>query len=383
MRIALVATGGFDRSGRERIIPSLVWLVSRLALRHEVFVYVLRYHETPCTYELAGATIRDLGRPEGLRAQRRALERALLDDGPFDVVHAYWAQPAGRLVAPLAARHGLPSIVTLDSGEFAALPAIGYGLQATLRGRWAVRTAVRHATRLTVCSEYQAGLARRHGLAPDVIPLGVDLTTFPRRAHVPPGPPFRLVNVASLNAVKDHATLLRAVALLRTGGLDVELDLVGEDTMGGRLQALAAQLGLTGRVVFHGFLPSDALVPILHAAHLFVLASRHEAAGVVLLEAAACGVPVAGTRVGFLADWSPAMADTVSPADPQALAGSVARLLGDPDRREAMAARATAWARHHDADWTADAFERLYLEVRGHPARMGRRRLFRRTGPGT
>ncbi|MGC4081373.1 MAG: hypothetical protein QM736_04475 [Vicinamibacterales bacterium] len=56
MRIAFVATGGFDRSGQDRIIPSLLWLIERLARTHDVTVYVLRYHDTPCRYPLAGAT---------------------------------------------------------------------------------------------------------------------------------------------------------------------------------------------------------------------------------------------------------------------------------------------------------------------------------------
>lgn len=363
MRLALVVTGGFDRSGRERVIPSLLWLVDRLTRQHTVCVYVLRYHDTPCTYTLAGATIRDLGRPEGLRAQRRALEAAVRADGPFDLLHAYWAQPAGRLAAPLAHRLGIPAIVTLDSGEFASVPEIAYGLQSSMRGRWAVRAATRGASAVTVCSEYQGSLARAYGLSPRVIPLGVDLSTFPSRAAAPEGPPFRLINVASLNPVKDHATLLRAVARLRADGLDVRLDLVGEDTMGGSLQALAADLGVAPHVTFHGFLPSDALVPLYHAAHLFVLTSRHEAAAVVLLEAAACGVPVAGTHVGFLADWSPWGSVTVPPADPDRLASSIASLLKAPDRAASMAARAAAWARAHDADAGAAAFGALYEEV--------------------
>ena len=368
MRIALVVTGGFDRSGRERIIPSLVWLVSHLAQRHEVFVYVLRYHDSPTTYALAGATVRDLGRPDGLRAQRRALQAAVSSDGPFDVLHAYWAQPAGRLVTPLARRLGIPSIVTLDSGEFASLPDIGYGLQGTLRGRWAVRTAARGATCVTVCSEYQADLARAYGLTPHVIPLGVDLPTFPGRAAPPPGVPFRLLSVASLNPVKDHRTLLTAVARLRRNNLDVVLDIVGEDTMGGSLHALASSLGLGAAVTFHGFLPSDALAPMYHAAHLFVLTSLHEAAAVVLLEAAACGVPVAGSHVGYLADWAPAMAATVPPRDPERLADLLTQLLNDPARLRTLASNASDWARRHDAAWSAAAFERLYVGASQQPA---------------
>jgi len=124
MRIALVVTGGFDRSGRERVIPSLLWLVERLARRHEVFVYVLRYHDKPCRYNLAGATIQDLGRPKGLCRQYAALSSAMRADCPFDIIHAYWGLPAGLLATIIGRRLGVPSVVTCDSGEFVALPRI-------------------------------------------------------------------------------------------------------------------------------------------------------------------------------------------------------------------------------------------------------------------
>ena len=44
MRIGLIVSGGFDRSGRERVTPSLLWLVERLARRHDVHVFVLHYY---------------------------------------------------------------------------------------------------------------------------------------------------------------------------------------------------------------------------------------------------------------------------------------------------------------------------------------------------
>ena len=69
MRIALVVAGGVDRSGRERVTPALLWLIERLARRHEVVVYALRYLERACSYPLLGATVHDLGRPRGLLRQ--------------------------------------------------------------------------------------------------------------------------------------------------------------------------------------------------------------------------------------------------------------------------------------------------------------------------
>ena len=82
-----------------------------------------------------------------------------------------------------------------------------------------------------------------------------------------------------------------------------------------------------------------------------------------MLEAAACGLAMVGTRVGYLADWTPTRAVTVDAQDPAALAAALESVLLDPNRRESLAAAAQAWTRSHDADWTADAFTRLYHEL--------------------
>src|SRR5580700_989858 len=111
MRIAFVITGGVDPSGRERVVPALLSLVERTARRHDVVVLVLRYFTERRRYDLAGATIQDLGRPEGIRRQYAALLDALRRDGPFDVVHAYWGLPAGLAASAVARRLGVPSIV--------------------------------------------------------------------------------------------------------------------------------------------------------------------------------------------------------------------------------------------------------------------------------
>ena len=178
MRIALVVTGGVDRSGRERVIPALLWLIERMARRHQVIVYALQYLERPCTYDLLGATVRDLGRPKGLRRQHAALMSALRADGPFDIIHAYWALPAGLVASAAGRRLGVPTLTTLDSGEFVSIPEIGYGLQRRWRQRLAVAATLRLSSQVTVCTVYQERLARAHGATPIVVPIGVDATRF-------------------------------------------------------------------------------------------------------------------------------------------------------------------------------------------------------------
>jgi glycosyltransferase involved in cell wall biosynthesis len=326
---------------------------------------VLRHYAEPRSYRLAGATIHDLGRPRGVPRQYAATLAAIRAHGPHDVLHAYWAMPSGLVASLVGRRLGIPTLVTHDSGEFVADDTAGYGLQRRVRHRLALAAVRRIATRHIVCSEYQAGLARSCGFAPVIVPLGVDTRSFqppPARTN---GPPWRLLHVASLNPVKDQQTLIDAFARVAARIHDVHLDIAGEDTLNGAIQAYAARAHVDRLITFHGFVPTDRLVPFYQAAHLLVMSSRHEAACVSVLEAGACGLPAVGTAVGYLADWSPDRAAAVPPGDARALADAVVELIEDKARRDRMADAARAWALAHDADWTASEMDRIYRDVLG------------------
>ncbi len=374
MRVALAIPGGVDRSGRDRVVPMLLWLVERLARRHDVHVFVLDYYDEPCTYGLRGATIHDLGRVRALRgfrrpAMARRLERALVVHRPFDILHAYWGVPA-IVAAQVAPRVRVPLVATFDSGELVRLDDIEYGLQRRWIDRRALRAAIGRAQVVTVPTQFMANLMPAGSPRPRIIPVGVDRTQFPAQ-DVPDGPPWRLVRIGSINRVKDYPTLLHAFARVARQEPQVTLDVAGEDTLGGAMPRLADQLAVADRVRFHGVLPIERVAALYAQAHVNLVSSRHESANVTVLEAACCGVPTAGTAVGYVADWEPERAVAVPVQQPEALAAAILDLLRDRDRRRRLAAAAREWAHHYDADRTADAFDALYHEVtRGaRPAR--------------
>jgi glycosyltransferase involved in cell wall biosynthesis len=367
VRIGLVVTGGVDRSRRERVIPALLSLIERIAQRHQLHVFALRHYEEACSYPLLGATVHDLGRSDSVRGlgrvrQARRLLAAVRRIGSFQVLHGYWGVPAGIATVHVARRIGVPAVVTFDSGELVSLPDISYGLQRRWIDRRAIATVVRLAARITVCSAYMERLAAAHGIEVARVPIGIDRTQF-AGGPAAEGPPWRLLHVASLNPVKDQGTLLRAMARVVSHIPDVRLDIVGADTLGGRVQALCRTLGLDAHVTFHGFQPTELLRGFYARAHLHVVSSRHEAANVAALEAACAGVPTVGTAVGYVADWSPDAAVAVPVGDSEALAAAIVELLRDRDRRTKIATAARSWAEEPDADWTAEEFQRIYNEV--------------------
>lgn len=376
MKVAVVVTGGLHPSGRDQVVPSWLALFSELARTHEIHAFALRHLHEAHTYKLRGFTVHDLGRPAaalGLTrwAQARALTRALSAHGPFDLIHGLWGDPAGQLAVRSARAFGIPSLVTMDSGEFVSIPAIDYGSQRTARGRKAVQEAC-GASRIHVCTQFMADQAARHSVRPIVIPLTSVTSAAAERAEqggrhfraAGEGGPLKLLQVASLSRVKNQRMLIDALAVVRQS-VDARLDLVGEDTLGGELQRHAMEKGVADHVRFHGFAPQDRLAAIFADADLYLQSSLHEAAGVSVLEAAASGLPIVGTRVGYVADWAADRALAIETIDASSMAQAILALHADPSRARAMAAMAQAWALEHHASWAADRFAALYREVAG------------------
>jgi glycosyltransferase involved in cell wall biosynthesis len=373
VKIGLVVPGGVDRSGRERVIPALLWLIERLAARNEVVVFALGQEEEPGEWPLLGARVVDLGRTVrralpglGVLARVRQLGRALRRSGPFDIVHAFWASPCGFLAVAAAPRR-TPVVVSLAGGELAAIPEIGYGCGLVPRERLKVRIALRLAAAVTAASAPMLRAAEAAGVVAGLVPLGVEAGAFLPRVPGAEGDPLRLLSVGSLNRVKDHPTLLRAFALARERVPALHLDVVGEDTLEGEARALAAGLGLGESVAFRGWLPTEEVRPLFARADLLVVSSRHEAGPVALVEAAACGVPTVGTAVGHVVEGNGVRSLAVPVGDAAALAGAILAFATDDALRLRMGGAALAWARENDADRTASRFEAIYRRISRTP----------------
>jgi glycosyltransferase involved in cell wall biosynthesis len=157
----------------------------------------------------------------------------------------------------------------------------------------------------------------------------------------------RLVAIGRLVEQKNYPLLLRALAALPEGR-DWALDVLGDGPLRADLQALAGQLGITGRVTFHGFVEDP--LPFLARAHALVLSSSWEGQGAVLLEALACGCPVIATRS------TEAVADALGDGRFGTLvpAGNAAALTGAIDRelqhRTTVSREARKWVKRYQIE---------------------------------
>lgn len=206
-----------------------------------------------------------------------------------------------------------------------------------------------------------------------VVPNGVDTSRF--RA-VPPdardgvrrslglGNDFVWLAVGRFEVSKDYPNMLRAFMEVRRQEPRAVLVLVGRGSLQAETEALVRELGVTG-VHFAGV--RNDVAEVMSAADAYVMSSAWEGMPMVLLEAAAAGLPIVATRVGgnheVVLDRESGL--LVPPSDSAALASAMLRLCRMPaEERRRMGERGRDHIRtHYDLGRVAERWEALYLEV--------------------
>jgi glycosyltransferase involved in cell wall biosynthesis len=170
--------------------------------------------------------------------------------------------------------------------------------------------------------------------------------------------------VGRLLPVKDHATFLAALAVLRQRGLPFQAVIVGDGPLRRALADSARALDLSSSVRFVG--NRDDVAALLAGLDVFVQSSISEGLSNTVLEAMASGVPVVATDVGGTGELvEPGYTGLLAPAsNPAALASAIGTLATDAPARQRMglAARARAQSTFTLSGMVA-AYERLYVEL--------------------
>jgi glycosyltransferase involved in cell wall biosynthesis len=175
------------------------------------------------------------------------------------------------------------------------------------------------------------------------------------------GLPERYVlSVGSLEPGKNRARLLRAVAALRDKGIDCTVVIVGQPAwMYEQDYDLVRELGLSGRVIFLGYVPDRDMPALYSGATLFAFPSLYEGFGLPVLEAMACGTPVVTSNVSATAEVANDAALLVDPLHTQAIVTAIEALLSDDSLRSDL--RERGLRRASEFSWERAAHETLLL----------------------
>lgn len=327
MRILHVDTATEWRGGQNQIVLTAE---GQIALGHEVLVFANARGELAVRASKAGLPVRaaEVGRGDLSWRTLRALRDAARTLAP-DVIHVH--ESHGITGAILAARDAT------DRPRLVASRRVDFPLRLMSRlkyGRMDKVLAVSRAVRDVLVSG---------GLPPGKVELvhegvhdrkaGAGGAEALRSLGIPAGAPL-VGNVAQLVDHKDHATLLRAAAIVLKAKPSCRFLICGDGPLRADLAALALSLGISEAVTFAGFRSDlDALVPCFD---VFCLSSHLEGLGTSVLDAMCFSRPVVATRAGGIPD---AVIDgetgrLAAPRDHEGLARALLETLDSPEARE-------------------------------------------------
>jgi D-inositol-3-phosphate glycosyltransferase len=312
--------GTRDTGGMSVYVRELARWLGRMGHRVDIFTCMrtgdadtLDLYPNVRLIQLGAGGVADMAK-ERLHLHADTLFRALDDrirPRVYDLIHShYWLS---GLVGDLARRHWrIPHMITFHTLGRVKNTTAGSedapDLRIVQEGR-----LVEEADAILAPAERERDNLIRLYRAPErkirIIPCGVDLELFRpgdrADSRLRLGIPLDrkvVLFVGRFAALKGVDALLEAAADLAPAASDLNLVLVGGDgpeSAGFRsLSGLAEALGIQDRVWFPGRIEQDRLPMYYSAADLLVLPSRYESFGLVVLEALACGTPVAATPVG-------------------------------------------------------------------------------------
>jgi phosphatidyl-myo-inositol dimannoside synthase len=283
------------------------------------------------------------------------------------------AAPLALLGAGLRRRAGVGRVVASTHGHEVGWSMLPVARQALRRiGREAdVVTVVSRYTRARVAAAFGPSAALEH------LPPGVDAEAFrpDPAARAELRRRYRLGNapvvacISRLVARKGQDALVRALPLVRARVPGARLLLVGQGPYGPRLRRMAAEADVVEHVVFTGAVPAGELAAHHAVGDVFALPCRTrgggldvEGLGIVLLEAAACGLPVVAGQSGGAPETvqEGRTGHVVDGRDLPALAEALTGLLSDPARARAMGAAGRAWMQR---EWSLPALARRLRQL--------------------
>lgn len=202
------------------------------------------------------------------------------------------------------------------------------------------------------------------GTAVEALANGVETDFFQRvEGTIPREDRLRIVVPRRLFPKNGVEYFVRALPLILEK-VDVEAVFVGDGPERGRLTDLAEKLGVSHRASFLGKRPHDEMPGILSSADLAVIPSLMEATSVAALEAMACELPVAASRVGGLPEIvGEDVGGLFEPGNPEDLAETVIRLLRDGSLGEkgtrARQKVVDQWSNHRLVDRHLEIYQQL------------------------
>ena len=311
---------------------------------------------------------------------RRAILKSLRDFQP-DCIHVHDPLQLGILSLEYAQRTLVPVLLSIHQLPWfvsAYLPKIPSFRALTENVLWTyARWVLPKFTTITTPTQTIGNIIYSMAdVKSQAISYGVDFQTFHPHQSLDektatrtelnlPSSASIVLHVGRLDTDKRVDQVLRASAqtMQKT---NAHLLIVGDGHQKKALQKLSRSLGIERRCHFLGYISVEEGLPeIYRIADLFVTASEIETQGIVLLEAAASGLPIAAVRATCIPET---VHDGVNgyltePNDAIALGKAITNLIMNPAKAEQMGKAGCRLIARHNLLTTFDSFEHLYADL--------------------
>lgn len=311
--------------------------------------------------------------------------KKILDEFQPDVIHVQGSDPIGVFAVRYAHKHDIPVVLTEHNQpevltESLPLPKFLRKLSDTcltsyFRSRQKKVDFVTMPTELAISHLLEG---KDLGVPVEAVSNGVDLTSFyPGEApsnlynlyEIPRGVPI-ILYIGRLDPEKKVSVALKAFAeFLDKHKLDslskTLFVVVGDGTDKNNLVSLVSKMGISESVKFLGRVVGDDLYNIYRMGSVFVTASEIETQGIVLIEAAATGLPLIAVDAGAVKEICQDGKNgiLIKPGDASAMAEAMDTVLSDSGLAGQMSERSVRIAKNHDLKKTVEKFVEIYKKV--------------------
>jgi glycosyltransferase involved in cell wall biosynthesis len=206
----------------------------------------------------------------------------------------------------------------------------------------------------------------------EVIENGVDLAFYTPQPQTPRFEQPTVLYLGRLRRYKRIDLIIRALARLRTDGIEARLIVAGRGEARDGLERLTRRLDLADRVQFAGFVTEEEKRELFRRSWVHALTSPKEGWGISNMEAAACGTAtVASDAPGLRDSVRDGSTGFLTPhGDIDALADRFRTVLENPSLRDRLGMQARAFAELYSWDRSADRTEAHLGRVLAHAQRL-------------
>lgn len=254
----------------------------KVFIENGVITYSLQYPSIPKFF----ATKRKIN----IILFKKLFEEYIKEYGLPDVVHLH-SFLNGQMALWIKEKYHIPYIVTEHFSGFARNSISKKNLL------FAKKVFKNSNYNIAVSNEFKVLLENKLNISVHYLPniVNIDYFNLKKKKEIST---FNFINIAFLNKNKNQAMLIKSFTNAFRNLSNVRLTIVGSGTEYQNLKQLIKKLNMTKQITLYGRANRDEIKKLLQNSDAFVLSSKYETFGVVLIEAMACGLPVISTKCG-------------------------------------------------------------------------------------